>query len=84
MVKKRTRSEPTQDQIDAFASNSDEHKEPAKTPEKKAQKSARTTISLPASMLEELEDLARANKRSDLPNKTVSAIIRAALDKSMK
>ena len=39
----------------------------------------RTTITLPAYMLHELEDLARKNKRTDEELKSVSAIIRNSI-----
>lgn len=39
----------------------------------------RTSISIPLSMLEELENLALRNKRSGKNLKTVSAIVRAAV-----
>lgn len=84
MVKKRERSTPTEAQIEAFAGNVDKPKDVKEKAPKETQELARTTISLPASMLEKLEDLARANKRAKAPNRTVSAIIRDALEKSMK
>ena len=43
-------------------------------------KLARTTISLPASLLEQVEDLALSNKRKGLQNKSVSAIVKTALE----
>lgn len=38
------------------------------------------SISLPGGLIEKLEDAARANKRTELGPKTVSGIIRAALE----
>ena len=40
----------------------------------------RVTITMPSSTREKLEDLARARRRAKEPNKSVSAIIREALD----
>lgn len=40
----------------------------------------RTSISLPKSLLETLEDLTRHNKRQGIEPKTVSAIIRESLE----
>mgnify|MGYP000648461090 CR=1 FL=1 len=85
MVKKRTRTEPTQAAIEAFASQAEDV--PAK-PIKKAQdvskELARTTISLPAELLEKVEDMALKNKRAKLENRTVSATVRAAPEQYMK
>jgi len=44
----------------------------------------RTTISLPQTMLREIEDLALHNKRIGVSPKSVSAIIREALDAYVK
>ncbi|MFU2319349.1 ribbon-helix-helix protein, CopG family [Rahnella sp. PCH160] len=44
----------------------------------------RTTISLPQNTLREIEDLALHNKRSGISPKSVSAIIRDALDTYLK
>ncbi|MEW9890043.1 MAG: hypothetical protein AB2989_06065 [Candidatus Symbiodolus clandestinus] len=41
----------------------------------------RTSISLPKSLLETLEDLTRYNKRQGVEPKTVSAIIRESLER---
>lgn len=43
----------------------------------------RTTISLPSSVLFTLEDLSRHNKRTKNPLKSVSAIIRDCIAKSL-
>jgi len=45
---------------------------------------ARTTISLPKSLSEEIEDLAMRNKRQNKEPKNVSAIVRAALEIYLK
>ena len=47
-------------------------------------KLARTTISLPASLLESVEDQARDNKRRNMPDTSVSAICKRALEAHMK
>ena len=44
---------------------------------------ARTTISLPADLLIQVEDEALSNKRKGLPNKSVSAIVKAALENTL-
>lgn len=51
--------------------------QPAETPEGDM---IRTSISLPQSTLDTIEDLARNNKRAKKDPKSVSAIIRLALD----
>ena len=85
MVKKRSRDTLTESKIEAFAGQADTGEKPLTSASVKAPKElARTTISLPAELLEKVEDLAMSNKRSKLPNRTISAIIRAALEKSMK
>ncbi|MEX6666832.1 MULTISPECIES: ribbon-helix-helix domain-containing protein [Pseudomonas] len=38
------------------------------------------SVSLPPSMIEQIEDVVRANKRGGMPNRTVSALIRSALE----
>lgn len=43
------------------------------------EKQARTSISLPESLLQTIEDMARDNKRRGIEPKSVSAIIRDAL-----
>lgn len=45
----------------------------------KIEKQARTSISLPESLLQTIEDMARDNKRQGIEPKSVSAIIRDAL-----
>ncbi|MDF1685057.1 MAG: ribbon-helix-helix domain-containing protein [Legionellaceae bacterium] len=45
---------------------------------------SRTTISLPSDLMEQVEDLARENKRSGEDNRTVSAVVRAALELYLK
>ncbi|CQJ04976.1 CopG family ribbon-helix-helix protein [Yersinia frederiksenii] len=45
---------------------------------------ARTTISLPETLLRELEDRALANKRAGLSPKNVSALVREALESYLK
>ena len=47
-------------------------------------KLARTTISLPASLLEAVEDQARDNKRNNQIDNSVSAIVKRALEAHMK
>lgn len=44
---------------------------------------ARTTISLPESVLHKLEDMALNNRRKDVGLKSVSAIIRHCIEKSL-
>jgi hypothetical protein len=44
------------------------------------EKLARTTISLPESLLRQCEDIALSNKRAGLEPKNVSALLRAALE----
>lgn len=48
------------------------------------EKIARTTISLPLSLLREVEDIALENKRNGTDPKNVSAIIREALNAYLK
>lgn len=45
---------------------------------------ARTTITIPAHILFELEDIARNNKRKKKGPRSVSAIIRDCLEKQLK
>lgn len=81
MVKPRGRATPTPDQVERFAAAAE-----GKTPDATdiTVKLTRTTISLPEDLLEKIEDLAMKNKRSKQPNRTVSAIVRAALENYMK
>lgn len=65
------------DKLEAFASGA-EGEQPAR------QKIARTTISLPADLLAQVEDLARSNKRGGAECRTVSAVVRKALEKLLK
>ena len=44
---------------------------------------ARTTISLPAKLLIQVEDQALKNKRRKRPNRSVSAIIKSALENTL-
>ncbi|KZY62508.1 hypothetical protein A3735_27110 [Oleiphilus sp. HI0061] len=83
MVKKRTRSEPTEAEISAFADQADDAHKITKTKVKEEKKVeiARTTISLPSDLLEKVEDMATANKRAKLEHRTVSAIVKDALEK---
>lgn len=83
MVKKRSRDTLTESKIEAFAGQADTGEKPLASA-KPSKELARTTISLPAELLEKVEDLAMSNKRAKLPNRTISAIIRDALEKSMK
>lgn len=48
-------------------------------PQPEIEKQARTSISLPESLLQTIEDMARDNKRQGIEPKSVSAIIRDAL-----
>ena len=48
-------------------------------PQPENEKQARTSISLPKSLLQTIEDMARDNKRQGIEPKSVSAIIRDAL-----
>lgn len=45
------------------------------------EKAVSTSISLPPDLLHKIEDLALSNKRKKLPDKTVSAIIKTALER---
>jgi hypothetical protein len=45
---------------------------------------ARTTISLPSSILFKLEDIAKLNKRNNNELRSVSAIIRDCIEKTLK
>lgn len=47
------------------------------------QETVRTSISLPKTLLETLEDLTRHNKRRGIGPKTVSAIVRESLEKHL-
>ena len=48
------------------------------------EKQSRTTISLPTSLLHELEDLALQNKRDKMDPRSVSALVREALQQYLK
>lgn len=48
------------------------------------EKQARTTISLPDQLLRQCEDLAISNKRGNNGPKSVSALVRAALENYLK
>lgn len=48
------------------------------------EKLVRTSLSLPASMHEALEDMAIRNKRAGAEGRTVSAIVREAITKHLK
>lgn len=48
-------------------------------PQPEIERQARTSISLPESLLQMIEDMARDNKRQGIEPKSVSAIIRDAL-----
>lgn len=52
----------------------------AAQPVTELEKQARTSISLPVSLLQTIEDMARDNKRKGIEPKSVSAIIRDALN----
>ena len=52
--------------------------------DKKNDSTVRTTISLPSSVLFALEDLAKVNKRNKNGLKSVSAIIRNCINKTLK
>ena len=83
MPKARARTtKPAVDQakIDAFAAGA----EGVVKPKPETVSVGRTTISLPADLLIKVEDLATKNKRSKADNRTVSAIVRAALEQYMK
>jgi len=54
------------------------------TPDKDSEKQSRTTISLNESMLLRVEDLALKNKRNGKELKSVSAIVREALELYLK
>ena len=83
MVKKpslQARKPVTSEQAEALANRLADkpygtEKPPADLPETQS----RTTISLPASLLREVEDLALSNKREGKDLKNVSAIVREAL-----
>ena len=80
MVKKRVRNELTKEQIEAFA----EQAEGVKPTNKTTEGISRTTISLPKSLLTEIELQAFKNKQSGVEPKSVSALIREALQSYMK
>lgn len=77
-LKKRTK--PTSKEIDNIAN------ELADKPygQENEKNLSRTTITLPSSLLFELEDMARVNKRKSKPLKSVSAIIRYYLETHFK
>ena len=81
MVKPRGRVAPTPDQVEKFAAAAEGQ---ALDIPSTTVRLARTTISLPEELLEKIEDLAIKNKRKKQPNRTVSAIVRAALENYMK
>lgn len=85
MVKKRVHKPITEEQIDAFAGMAEGL--PSKTT-KKAQNASegvsRTTISLPKGLMTEIELRAFQNKQNGIEPKSVSALIRAALESYMK
>ena len=89
-IKKREQGQSTVDvkQVEALADELadkpyGQKKEPILNTEDKESLS-RTTISLPTALLERLEDLAFSNKRTGKEPRTVSAIIREALNIYMK
>lgn len=51
-------------------------------PNKPEAKAQNISVSLPPAMIEKLQDAALANKRSGSDNRTVSAIIKAALEQA--
>lgn len=82
MPKIRKRTSATAADIEAFAAGADANSnpEPKVEPVSKLKTStARTTISLPAELLEAVEDMAIANKRGGSGPKSVSAIAQEAL-----
>lgn len=72
MVKTRERADVPADKLEAFAAGA-EGDQPKDT-------IARKTISLPRGLLTRVEDLALANKRSGAEDRSVSAIVRRALE----
>ena len=80
MVKKRVRIEPTKEQVEAFGDQA----EGVKPKNKIAEGISRTTISLPKSLLTEIELRAFKNKQSGVEPKSVSALIREALESYLK
>lgn len=81
MPKPRKRQTASAAEIEAFAAGADST--PAQPTKAKVTTTkpatARTTISLPADLLEAVEDIAIANKRGGTGPKTVSAIAQEAL-----
>ncbi|MBT6455732.1 MAG: hypothetical protein HOK37_09355 [Gammaproteobacteria bacterium] len=75
-IKKRA---PNRDVVDKLA-NELADKPYGEKPERKDEQIVRTSLSLPASMQGALEDLAIKNKRSGRELRTVSAIVREAVD----
>ena len=73
MVKKRVRIEPTKEQVKAFGDQAEG-----------VERISRTTISLPKSLLTEIELRAFKNKQSGVEPKSVSALIREALESYLK
>jgi hypothetical protein len=85
MVKKRERIQPTEEQIDAFAGQAEgEPKKQARTRKKEAEGVARTTISLPKGLMNKIEQKAFKNKQNGIEPKSVSALIRDALETYLK
>lgn len=71
----------TEDQADRLASLlADKPYGDEKRLEEQLEKLARTSISLPEALLRQCEDTALINKRSGIEPKSVSALIRAALE----
>lgn len=71
----------SEDQADKLASMlADKPYGDDKRPIESPEKLARTTISLPETLLRQCEDLALNNKRNGIEPKNVSALVRAALE----
>lgn len=84
MVKKRERK-PTQAEIDAFADKAEGLPgKAAKQSQNAPEGIARTTISLPKGLMAEIELRAFQNKQNGVEPKSVSALIRQALESYMK
>lgn len=77
MVKARVRNDaPSEKALEKFAAGAEGVKQNVSL--------SRTTISLPSDLMEKVEDHARENKRSGEDNRTVSAVVRAALELYIK
>lgn len=85
MVRKRERIQPPEEQIETFAGQAEgEPKKQTRTRKKEAEGVARTTISLPKGLMNKIEQKAFKNKQNGIEPKSVSALIRAALENYLR